>query len=113
MNPRSWSNSSGEVVYVVGNGRLISAIEEQARVWSAGDVVGEIACLDGGPQIDTVRCETKALLLAVACETFEKMMLNYPIIGLNLGSIYRAWLRNAHQQLTCMSDHAVQEETEW
>ena len=97
----------GERVYVVCSGRLVSVGDGQGRMWLSGDVVGDIACLDGGPQLATVRCEAKAMLLSVSCKAFEQIVLQCPVVGLNLGSIYSAWLKDSHQRLTRLSDRPI------
>ena len=94
--------SVGDRIYIVCQGSLSADDSPRSGEWSSGDIVGELACMDGAAQLTTVRCETKALLLAVSCDTFQQILLQFPVLALNLCAIYGRWLKVYHQRLACM-----------
>ncbi|MEE4113046.1 MAG: cyclic nucleotide-binding domain-containing protein [Desulfobacteraceae bacterium] len=95
------NGSVGDRVYIVCQGSLSADDSHRSGEWSAGDIVGELACMDGAAQMETVRCETKVLLLAIACGEFQQILLQLPVLALNLCAIYSRWLKVYHRRLTC------------
>ncbi|MCB2148416.1 MAG: cyclic nucleotide-binding domain-containing protein [Deltaproteobacteria bacterium] len=96
--------SVGDRIYLVCQGSLCSDGCRRSGEWSTGDIVGELACMDSAAQLVTVRCETKARLAAIACDTFQQILLQFPVLALNLCASYSQWLKVYHQRLECMNE---------
>ncbi len=92
----------GNRIYIVCQGSLSADDSPRSGEWSSGDIVGELACMDGAAQLVTVRCETRALLLSVSCDTFQQILLQFPVLALNLCAVYSRWLKVYHQRLAGM-----------
>ena len=98
--------SVGDRIYIVCQGSLSADDSPRSGEWSSGDIVGDLACMDSAAQLATVRCETKALLLAVSCDAFQQILLQFPVLALNLCAIYSRWLKVYHQRLACWTGAA-------
>ena len=103
--------SVGDRIYLVCQGSLCSDGSRRSGEWSTGDIVGELACMDGAAQLVSVRCETKARLLVISCDTFRQILLQFPVLALNLCARYSQWLKVYHQRLACMNEKINPAET--
>ncbi len=90
---------AGDRIYLVCQGKLSFDSHHRSGEWSFGDIIGALACIDGAAQIMTVRSDTKALLLAISCAEFQQILLQVPVLAMNLCSIYSRWLKAFHDHL--------------
>ncbi len=95
--------SVGNRIYLVCQGSLCSDGARRSGEWSTGDIVGELACMGSAEQLVTVRCETKARLVTISCDSFQQILLQLPVLALNLCARYSQWLKVYHQRLACMN----------
>ena len=99
----------GESMMVVLKGRLRASLfaesgkEVLLAYIQAGDVVGEIAVLDGGPRSATVTAEEPSELLVVERAKLAPFLADHGAVGLSLIVTLCRRLRNATDML---SDHA-------
>ena len=94
---------AGDRIYLICQGSLSPDDSRRSGEWLSGDIVGELACMDRTAQLVTVRCETKVRLLAISCDAFQQILLQFPVLALNLCSMYSQWLKAYHQRLACMN----------
>jgi CRP/FNR family transcriptional regulator, cyclic AMP receptor protein len=75
----------GEEAFVIVSGS--AAIERDGRVVanrSAGEILGEIALVDGGPRTATVRLAEDSRLIVLGRKQFQSLMDEYPDVRLRI-----------------------------
>lgn len=77
--------SSGESFIVIVTGRAaVDVGGRQVRELSAGEYLGEISLIDGGPRTATVTATEPIQALIVPRVGFEKLMNDYPVVRLDV-----------------------------
>lgn len=75
----------GEEAFVIVSGS--AAIERNGRVFanrSTGEILGEIALVDGGPRTATVRLVEDSRLIVLGRRQFQALMDEYPDVRLRI-----------------------------
>ncbi len=79
-NGRMFIIRSGQMSIIKTRG----GTDYEVNTASQGDLIGEVSFLSGEPRTATVRATTKCSLFSLSNETFEKMVLRNPQIGLKV-----------------------------
>lgn len=87
----------GDACYVVGSGTLtVRRRGRKVATLGPGDVVGEMALLDGGPRTATVTADTRCVLISLDRPTFSAALLRSPDLAVALLAVLSGRLREAH-----------------
>ena len=110
-----WEGDPGQHMYFVREGTLIvskavaDGVDEVLARVGCGEVLGDMSVLDGSPRCATVRAETRAILLALDRESFERFIAESPRVA---ALFFRAHVRAAVARLRA-SDDLVAETARW
>ena len=86
-----------EKIHIICEGKLACVEKRYPFEWRAGELVGDIACLPGAVNRDSVRCEMRSLIMVLSCQTFQKLVVNFPFLALNLCDTYKRQINAYHQ----------------
>ena len=89
----------GDAMYVILDGRARVLGRQRARILHAGDFVGEMALLDGGPRTATVTAATEVTAMRLPRRAFLKMLESEPKIAIAMLSELTARLRQLQQRV--------------
>jgi CRP/FNR family transcriptional regulator len=105
----------GEIVYyqgdkgytldIVKQGRLKVTIlaedgkEKTLAILSEGDIIGEVSLIDDRPRSATIEALEDCRLLSIRKEDFEKLLLQYPKISLEIAKVLSKRLRDADRSI--------------
>lgn len=109
----------GEALYIIDEGsvrvsRMIEEGEEQTlSVLGAGDFIGEMALLDGGPRLTTARALKPTKLFIIKNGDFQSLLEKDPKVGIKIVkaiiAVFSARLRHSDliikELLLCSGDH--------
>jgi len=74
--------AEGQHMYLVLEGELEALRhDEQVRTYKRGDTFGELAMLDGGARVVTVRAIRESTLAAIAHDDFHDLLSLYPTLA--------------------------------
>jgi CRP-like cAMP-binding protein len=90
-------------VLIVSNGEIKVSVTVGGRevvldVLGAGDILGELSAIDGGPRSATATALTAAEVVQVPIDAFATLLLDEPVIGLALMQSVAGRLRDASRR---------------
>jgi CRP/FNR family transcriptional regulator, cyclic AMP receptor protein len=90
-------------VVVVRSGDIKVSITVEARevlldVLGAGDVLGELSAIDGGPRSATATALTAVEVVAIAAPAFMEFLTDHPVVALDLMRSVAGRLRDASRR---------------
>ena len=104
---------TGREAFVLGAGTaLVSECGRPLAELTAGDVVGELALLDGRTRAATVTATTEGMAYVMSIPEFRRLLDEAPSVGRTLLAVLLLWLRAADELAVavpgvCVTDAGV------
>jgi len=98
----------GDKVYIIKSGKVltfksvpISNLEKEVLTFSAGDILGDISCIDGGSYAFSARIYSEGtVLISIQKSAFREFLIKYPWLSQNLNILSSLRLRDLYNKLT-------------